>query len=529
MRSRLATGHRLPTTRSSGIISLEMGLMRHRILLAASFLYVAVANLLWIARDTRPPFWDMAFHQTAALRVFDEISQNGLRALSTIPQLTSSYPPLYHIIVAAFYAAFGRTIDAAQLANLAAIAILFVAAFAIGRTLLPPVPAAVAAILVNFYPILIWLSRETLIDYWLASFVALAMYFLIRADSFSRRRESAMFGVVCGLGMLTKWTFGLFVALPGLWAARKNWKNASFAGVIALVVSGYWYLSQWHLLIPFWNQNTAGGVMEGDPGRASWQAVVFYIRAMEGYQLFLPLFLLFVGGAILLARNYRSSWTPIVLWILSGWAGLMLFQNKDPRYAAPLLPAVALVSATVFKQRQLGLVVLFPFLLFQHYLVSFGVRHLPETIVLTKGIEGPLSWNWNLYTQSYFGLWGAPAREDWQIERVLDRVTSVEGQTVRLGMIPDIPRFDALAFEFYIALRKEPVVIHRLWAFDEPALWNNDYVLMSEKGQGFAEFFSRDLKRINRYILDRPERFEVLEWFPLPNGEVIRLYKVRGS
>ena len=45
-------------------------------------------------------------------------------------------------------------------------------------------------------------------------------------------------------------------------------------------------------------------------------------------------------------------------------------------------------------------------LLVQHYLVSFGVRRLPETVVLAKGIEGPLSWNWNLYTQRYFDLWG---------------------------------------------------------------------------------------------------------------------------
>ena len=36
--------------------------MRHRILLAASLLYLCAANIVWIAIDTRPPFWDMANH-----------------------------------------------------------------------------------------------------------------------------------------------------------------------------------------------------------------------------------------------------------------------------------------------------------------------------------------------------------------------------------------------------------------------------------------------------------------------------------
>src|SRR3990167_8460935 len=152
--------------------------LRHRFLLVTSFLYLAAANMIWIARDTRPPFWDMAAHQTAALRVCDAFADLGLRALAQLPFLTGSYPPLYQSVVAAFYTVFGRTIDAAQWANLPAIALLFASTYGIGRTLLKPLAASTAAVLVNFYPMLLWLSRETLIDYWLTAMVAAAMWLL---------------------------------------------------------------------------------------------------------------------------------------------------------------------------------------------------------------------------------------------------------------------------------------------------------------------------------------------------------------
>ena len=503
--------------------------MRHRFLLAASFLYLAVANLIWIARDTRPPFWDMAAHQSTALRIYSAFATLGLKAIAIVPLLSAPYPPVYQSVVAIFYAIFGKTIDAAQWANLPAIAILLGATYGLGRKLLDPLPAAAAAVLVNFYPILLWLSRETLIDYWLTSMVALSMWLLIRTNEFSNRNDTIAFGVACGLGMLTKWTFPFFVGLPAIWLARKNLKNAAIAALIAAGISAYWYIPAAQSLLQFFRVNTAGGINEGDPDRVSLQALEFYIRAMEGYQLFLPLFIAFIIGAFLLARRFDPAWWPIVLWVVGGWLGLMIIQNKDPRYSAPLLPAVALITATIFQRKEILVAVLIPFLGFQHYLVSFGIPQLPESVVLAKGVEGPLSWHWNLYTQRYFGLWGPPAREDWQIRHVLEEVSEPNGKPIRLGMVPDIPRFDSLAFEFYISLWKFPVTINRLWTFDVGAIGNNDYILVSENDQGWAPNFSNDLKNINQYILGRSDSFHVVESFPLPNGDVIRLYKVGRS
>lgn len=506
--------------------------IRHRFLLATAFLYLAVANIIWIARDSRPPFWDMADKQIAALHIYDAFAQSGLSAFALIPRLTEFYPPLYQSVIAGFYALFGRTVDAAQWANLPAIALLLIATYGIGRTLLKPIPAAMAAVLVNFYPYLLWISRETVVDYWLTAMVAAAIWMLIQTREFSDRPRSLAFGVVCGLGMLTKWTFAFFVVLPALWYARKNFKNAAIAAASAAIVAAYWYVPAGITsLETLYRINSTQSVSEGDPGRLTLQALIFYVRALEGYQLFLPLFLVFIAGAVLLARGFRLEWMPIVLWIAGGWLGLMLFQNKDPRYTAPLLPAVALISVQVFERKQILAAFLIPFLLLQHYLVSFGAPGLPPRVVLARGVEGPLSWHWNLYTQTYFDLWGAPAREDWRIEHVLDTVSKPGGQHVRLGLVPDIPRFDFLAFWFHITLKKLPVTLNRLWRFDEASIADNDYILVSEKDAGFepGSAFTSDLRMINRHIFGRPDAFRMLDSFMLPNGDIIRLYKVERS
>jgi hypothetical protein len=232
---------------------------------------------------------------------------------------------------------------------------------------------------------------------------------------------------------------------------------------------------------------------------------------------------------VTLIRRFNPAWLPIILWIAGGWAGMMLFQNKDPRYTAPLLPAVALITAiTVDRKPRLIFPLLF-FLIFQHVLVSFGIPFLPESVVLAQGTKGADPSNWNLYTQEDEGLWGKPAREDWKIDEVLNRITLGKNEPVTLGIVPDIPRFDSHAFEFYIAFRRKPITLNRLWQFDESLIAGNDYVLISETDQGFARFFAPDVDKVTQYVLSRPQTFELVESFTLPSGQIIRLYQVRKA
>jgi 4-amino-4-deoxy-L-arabinose transferase-like glycosyltransferase len=503
--------------------------MQHRILLAAAFLLLVVSNVIWISRDSRPPFWDMAAHLSGALHIYDAVAASGPGALLRLPteHLTGFYPPLYHTVIAGAWSLFGTTVRVARLANLLAVGVLLLATFGIGCFVVNRWTAAIAAILVSFYPLMLWLSRETLIDYWVTTMVAVAFWTLLKTDGFSDPRWSIIFGIVSGLGMLTKWTFVFFLILPALWLARRQWKNASVAAGIAALLTAYWYIPSIPVLRQFLEINTAGGVLEGDPERFSLGAIVFYIRALEGYQLFLPLFVAFIAGMAVLKNRMNPRWVSILLWIAGGWLGLLLFRNKDPRYSAPLLPAVALITALAFEGRRVLTGALMVFLVFQQYLVSFGIRSLPETVVLMKGVSGELSWDWNLYSQTYFRLWGRPVKEDWKIEHVLSEVSGgAKDREIRLGLVPDIPRFDSFAFQFYIDLLKLPVRLSRTAVLDQPAIADSDFLLMAEKQVRHEASFGAD-PRVNSYILGHPEKFQMAEWFSLPSGDVIRLYRVQ--
>jgi 4-amino-4-deoxy-L-arabinose transferase-like glycosyltransferase len=501
--------------------------MRHRILLAASLLYLCVANIVWIAIDTRPPFWDMANHATWSLEVLRDFQQNGVSALLTLPHDSGTYPPLYYAVVALFYGLLGPTIDSAQLANLPAVILLGLATYGIARSLMEPGAAALAALIVNFIPFLLWLSRETMLEYWLTALVAIALWALIKTKEFSSGKWSIVFGLVCGLGMLTKWTFVIFVVLPALWAARKNPGNAVKSFAVAAVVASYWYVPQFYTMPLFWRQNAAAAVFERDPATMT-ERLLFYARSIEGSVLFLPLFVLCVIGVLFVIAHRRSlfpKWTPIVLCLLGSGLGLILLPSADPRYAVGILPAMALFAAAPFEKRMAAQFVLAAFLVFQHVLVSFGIPQLPERVVLMQGPEGPLPYDWNLYIQNYLTVWGRPERQDWHIDRVLKQVSEGVTSPVRIGLIPDLPRLDVPAYRFAIDLTGYPVTIDRQLSPEEQSLLENDYLLMSIGRQTAFGSQAPHAAEINAYVASHPERFQLIDEFPLPSGETVRLYK----
>ena len=502
--------------------------MRHRILLAASLLYLCAANIVWIAMDTRPPFWDMANHANWSLGVLRDFQQNGITALLTLPHDSGSYPPLYYAVTAIFYALLGPTIDAAQMANLPAIVLLGFATFGIARQLIEPSAAVLAAVIVNLIPFLLWLSRETMLEYWLTAMVAISLWALIQSKEFANSRWSIAFGICCGLGMLTKWTFAIFVALPALWAARKNPRHALLGAAIAAGIAAYWYVPQFHTMQQFWRQNAAAAVFEQDPV-AMVGSLIFYVRAMAGSVLFLPLFVLSVAGILVVLRNWRASfpkWTPLMLCVVGSTVGLLLLPSTDPRYAVGILPALAIFAAAPFEKRCTAQLALAGFLVFQHVLVSFGIPQLPERVVLARGPDGPIRYDWNLYSQTYFNLWGPPGREDWHIDRVLRLVSDGATTPVRLGLIPDLPRLDIQAYRFAIELRGYSVTIDRQITPEEQSLLENDYLLMSLGRQTAFGSQAPHAEQINAYIMTHPDRFRLVDEFQLPSSETVRLYRV---
>jgi hypothetical protein len=219
-----------------------------------------------------------------------------------------------------------------------------------------------------------------------------------------------------------------------------------------------------------------------------------------------------------------------------GWLAMTMLRTKDPRFTMPLL-APSLIFAGAWLQSwkagwstRLLRFALVSALILQAYAINFGLRWLPQEVVLMRGYQGSLRWDWNLYMQHYFHILGPPRREDWKQEEILRKVAADAADrnvSPVLALVPDLARFNATNFALMARLRALPVVVDHLARTPEGirSFDGFEYVVMTEKDQGMSwtTSFNRGL---NQIIMDAPRTFRLLGWYTLPDGNGARLYAI---
>src|SRR2546426_10210941 len=500
-------------------------------------------NTVWLSRDTEPPAWDMAVHQTYALNY---LPAADLPSDTRFWERSGNYPPFVHIVIATAYRVLHPGPHVAILANIPATVLLLWGVYEMGLAFAGATAAVWACILTTLIPFLIWMSRETLLDYWLAAWVAAALALLVKTSAFESRRYSVLLGLTCALGMLTKWLFigfitgpmGYIVVRHRIFRSKRRIINFAATAAIAAVGAGFWYMPNLPRLVRYYFDNAQIGAREGEPPVISFQSFIYYLRLLEGYQLFAVIFCLFVLSLVLVYKHHGlQGGAFLAAAIVGGWLAMTLLRTKDPRFTMPILGPMMVVMAawiTTWKRGWIsytGKAVLLILLCTQAYAINFGLRWLPRQVVLLEGYQGQLRWDWNLYLQDYFGISGPPKREDWKQDSILRRVVDdSSGKRFRttLGLVPDLPRFNATNFNLFARLRGLPVEaghpqsavsgIHSFDAFN--------YALLIEGDQGWAYTTAENLK-LNEIVLNHRETFHFLDSYPLPSGGVARLYAVR--
>ena len=500
-------------------------------------------NGIWLARDTQAPAWDMALHQSYALNYLPGADQ-GLG--SRFWEKSGTYPPFVHTVIAVAYWFFHSGPHVAILANVPATVLLLWGVYEMGLAFAGTRAAVWASILTTLTPFLIWISRETLLDYWLAAWVAAALALLVKTSGFESRRYSFLLGLACALGMLTKWFFVGFLVGPmvyivvrhQIWSSTRRTINCLVTTAIAVAGAGIWYAPNFSKLFRYYFENAHIGAREGEPPVFSFQSFIYYLRLLEGYQFFALLFCLFFLSIVFVYKNrILKGGGFLAVAIVGGWLAMTLLRTKDPRFTMPLLGPMNVVTAAWIQTWRRGWIsgviqaVLLILLCTQAYAINFGVRWLPRQVVLLKGYQGQLRWDWNLYLQEYFGILGPPKREDWKQDAILRRVSDdSSGKLLRtmLALIPDLPRFNATNFNLFARLRDLPVEaghpqsalegIHSFEGFN--------YVVLIEGDQGWAYTTTENLK-LNSIVLTHSQTFHFLDSYPLPDGAVARLYAIR--
>ncbi|HYK90504.1 MAG TPA: glycosyltransferase family 39 protein [Acidobacteriota bacterium] len=500
-------------------------------------------NVIWLRMDSRPPAWDMALHQTYALNYYPS-SDSAAHPLP-LWRRSGNYPPFVHIAIAFLYWLFHAGAHIAAIVNLPATFLLFCALYILVAELVNERSAVWTCALTSLIPLMIWLSRETILDYWLCAWVAVSLVALRRTRGFASARASLLFGCTLGMGLLTKWLFAGYLAAPlayvciqaRIWKESRRVVHLADALLVGEAIAALWYAPNLSSLINFFFDNARIGIQEGEPPVFSLQSFIYYLRLLEGYQLFGLLFALLVvailathAGEPLKDRGFLLST------IAGGWLAMTLLRTKDPRFTMPLLgllmifPAVWLESLKGSRGWRLFKGSLVAILAVQAYAINFGIPWLPRSVILARGYQGSTRWDWNLYMQEFYGIFGPPRREDWKLDQIFRRMLredTKQSPPLRVAVLPDLPRFNWETMCWRARLLGLPILAdhpqsasHGIHSFD-----SFQFILMTEGDQGEA-WSTRTNGALNKIIVDNPHIFRVLELYPLPNGDYVRLYSV---
>ena len=415
-----------------------------------SFAAVLLFHLLYAVLNRTPPVWDMAYHQMQGFQYLAAWQSGTL--WSRFADLSSYYPPLYYLQEALILglASYSRFLP--LLANLPGLFLLGFCTFRLAEAQVGRQWAWLAGLLPLLFPLVAWTSRESLLDVSLAGWVVAAVFIIRRSRMLEYSSWSLLLGVVFALGMLTKWTFVLFLVFPvayALYSARERTRSLLHLLDAALISAApvlFWYLPNLKLLAQrFALTSGTGTTLEDDPTALHLQGWLYYPRCLSSYYLYLPLTLLLIVGFLVWLRRAHSSeeGTSMLWWWLGGSAVLLtLLDAKDPRYMMPLVAPVAILLVVFWKDRPrvLWTIALVAFL--QFLMVSFNLLGRPVKLAVldlkndTDYIS--LSREWVFFQTHYFDAAGPAHREDWHLEELLRVLPAGE----RVGFVPDMARFN---------------------------------------------------------------------------------------
>ncbi len=492
-------------------------------LLGAVFAALVVVAAIWTAIDRRPPEWDHANHLERATLCARDLRAGDVRALL---DRSSFYPPLALCLAGA--ASLSMPIEAAAAAvMLAFLGLGMAAVYVLGRTLAGRAVGTAASLLFATAPFVVYSSLRMQLDLPLAAMVALALVALLATEGFTRPGAAVVCGVVCGLGMLTKPTFALYVVPPAAWlllgSRRRGLVGAGLALLVAAALSLPWFGPRMFGLFAQLDARAFAQAAEsGHPDPLTLAGLLFYPRWL-GYEVGL-------GAAVLVAVGLVVALVRRHWFLLVGLAGpfvvLELIRNKNLRYTLPLLGAVAVLAA-------LGLDAL-PARVRRVAVAAVAVLAIVQVSAVTSGVP-PNLWIRGLAT------WWVPAsppnRADWRHHDILALVDGDRrGAPVTVSVVPNFAVFSVSNFRHY-AVRDglDLLDLRFVRAWDDPPL-GIDYMVLKSGDQGPSWTAEKSRRVIDRLVTDPhlARVFPVIGEFPLPDGSTAtvrarRLSAVTGS
>ncbi|MBT3721367.1 hypothetical protein HN789_07060 [archaeon] len=294
-------------------------------------LFQSTLLINYTIKDDSAYGWDQSWHLMITEHKLNQIKGVDISTYEVEQKypifefINNYYPPFFHVASLPFYAV-SKSLDSALLVNIFFMAILVVSCYFISKKKI------YLSIAVAFFPLYNVLMRQFLIDYALVSLIALAYWFLLYSKNFKDTKYSILFAFAFAIGMLTKWSFFVYLLIPTSISILKSKKikNLILSGSIILLLISPWYISKWNIGLLFRN------VM------ISMNSPLFYFGELLT-NLNIVLFLLLIPAIFEIKKSYNLIFLITIFSII---------PNKDSRYIAPLYLFALSLILNKFKRYQ---------------------------------------------------------------------------------------------------------------------------------------------------------------------------------
>lgn len=475
------------------------------IVLLTILFFHSVLNIWFILKDTKPPAWDQSLHMSL-VNVYTQLF--GAYRFTDMISVSSYYPPFFHLSTTPLFALFGATADVATSVNIIFLGILLFSIYGIGKTLFDRKTGLLAATIISFYPFLINLQRDYLIDFTLVSMVSISIYFLLKSNNFKDIKYSALFGLAFALTILTKWTGVFFLVCPVLWVfyeiyiskkvcaycgkdakgikdgfkhfcserhkklyIKKGYplflggavNNFLLSSLVLIVVAGIWYAPNlkgvYHNVFHF--ATLPGTQFSHYPSFLTVESLTYYFTAVnQQIYLFFSIIMLIGLFYLIKTKDYKSQKVFLLLSIAIPFVIFTLIKNNNIRYTIPLVLFFAIVSA--------------------FWVVRIDNKKIKITIISLILIVGLLqvstvTFGIPSFDNRFYPHESQPKMEDWRVDDVLDSISlslpKNPDHRIIVIIVPDRPHVNGRTYEWYRMVRGDQYsVINGVYQWEDQPL-----------------------------------------------------------
>jgi len=339
---------------------------------------LAFFTLVFIAqmyRDFYFPPGDMARHLVRSLYFHQELKENF--SLSTLAYLyfyqfpQFFHPPLVYFTTQPFYVLLGANPLAAKLSIVPFILLLIWSTFLLGRELGNEKTGLLSVFILGACPAVLFYFNFYYLDLPLAALTVLSYYLLLKSRNFSSRGYSMGFGLVSGLGLLTKWNFVFYLlaafilALINLLKSPGGERKQKIGNLILallgmLILALPWYLARVEagirayqtFLLPSVGRDLPHDRLEHWVFNLGGMRVLlhcpYYFLYLLKFHFLPPVFLLALLGLVWAFKQDKTR--ELALTFLLGFLLISLIPGYQDRYLLPLLPFAAVLAVFYFAE-----------------------------------------------------------------------------------------------------------------------------------------------------------------------------------